>query len=149
MPAANVVFPFFPEMLTHVKGRSGAFELRPWQADLVGNLFGWKDKETGLRRYRYVYCEIPRKNGKTTLAAGILLYMLLVDDEIGAEVYSAATTRDQAGLVYEIAAKMVTNNPYMKKLAKRLERRILSGVLVRGWRGSRHEPALRDIRRTP
>jgi phage terminase large subunit-like protein len=112
---------FFPMMLTHVKGRSGAFELQPWQSDLVGKLFGWKDKETGLRRYRYVYCEIPRKNGKTTLAAGILLYMLLVDNEIGSEVYSAATTRDQAGLVYEIAAKMVTNNPHMKALAKRLD----------------------------
>jgi len=112
---------FFPDMLTHVKGRAGAFHLQPWQADIVSNLFGWKDKDTGLRRYRYVYCEVPRKNGKTTLAAGVLLYMLLVDKEIGAEVYSAATTREQAGLVYEIAAKMVTANPHMKAACKRLD----------------------------
>ena len=118
---ANRACDFFPMMLSHVKGRTGPFELQPWQSDLVSKLFGWKDKETGLRKYRYVYCEIPRKNGKTTLAAGILLYMLLVDSEIGAEVYSAATTRDQAGLVYEIAAKMVTANPLMKGLAKRLD----------------------------
>jgi phage terminase large subunit-like protein len=70
-----------------------------------------------------VYCEVPQKNGKTTLAAGVLLYMLLVDREIGAEVYSAATTREQAGLVYEIAAKMVSANPELAKRCKRLDSR--------------------------
>lgn len=114
---------FFPLMLHHVKGRAGRFELQPWQKKLVGDIFGWKDATTGLRRYRNVYCEIPRKNGKTTIAAGVLLYMLLVDKEIGAEVYSAATTRDQAGLVYEIAAKMVTANPMLSERCKRLDSR--------------------------
>lgn len=112
---------FFPTFLTHVKGRRGKFELQQWQIDLVQSIFGWKDKETGLRRYRQVYCEVPRKNGKTTLAAGILLYMLLVDNEVGAEVYSAATTREQAGLVYEIAAKMVSNSPALSARCKRLD----------------------------
>lgn len=112
---------FFPLFLTHVKGQSGPFELQQWQIDMVQAIFGWKAKGTNLRRYRQVYCEVPRKNGKTTLAAGILLYMLLVDREPGAEVYSAATTRSQAGLVYEIAAKMVTNNPELAKRCKRLD----------------------------
>ena len=114
---------FFPLMLSHVKGRQGSFELQPWQQEMIANIFGWKEVGTGLRRYRAVYCEVPRKNGKTTLAAGVLLYMLLVDREIGAEVYSAATTREQAGLVYEIAAKMVSANPELAKRCKRLDSR--------------------------
>lgn len=120
---------FFPAMLTHVKGRAGSFELQPWQQHIVGSVFGWKSKETGLRRYRQVYCEIPRKNGKTTMAAGVLLYMLLVDKEVGREVYSAATTREQAGLVYEIAAKMVSANPHLTERCKRLDskKRLVAG----------------------
>lgn len=120
---------FFPTLLSHVKAQQGAFHLQPWQADIVKNLFGWKDRETGLRRYRYCYCEIPRKNGKTTLAAGIMLYMLLVDKEVGPEVYSAATTRDQAGLVYEIASKMVAASPHLKSICKPLDsrKRIIAG----------------------
>ena len=108
---------FFSQMLTHPKGGSGKpkpFILEPWQEEYVKNLLSWKHKSTGLRKYRTTYLEIPRKNGKTTLAAGILLYMLLVDKENGKEVYSAATTRDQAGLVYEIAAGMVSNSPMLK-----------------------------------
>ena len=108
---------FFSQMLTHPKGGSGKpkpFILEPWQEEYVKKLLSWKHKSTGLRKYRTTYLEIPRKNGKTTLAAGILLYMLLVDKENGKEVYSAATTRDQAGLVYEIAAGMVSNSPMLK-----------------------------------
>lgn len=103
---------FFEGMLTHPKGGSGKpkkFILEPWQKEFVTNLVSWKSKKTGLRKHRQAYCEIPRKNGKTTLATGVLLYMLLVDKENGKEVYSAATTRDQAGLVFEIAAEMVRN----------------------------------------
>ena len=73
---------FFNTMLTHPKGGSGKpkpFILEPWQDEYVKNLLAWKHTATGLRKYRTTYCEIPRKNGKTTLAAGILLYMLLVD----------------------------------------------------------------------
>jgi phage terminase large subunit-like protein len=114
---------FFPRFLTHVKGRQGRFVLEPWQETLVREIFGWVHHETGLRRYRTVYCEVPRKNGKTTLAAGIMLYMLLVDREQGAEVYSAATTRDQAGVVYEIASQMVSNHPTLKKRCRRLDSR--------------------------
>lgn len=120
---------FFPEMLCHVKGTAGPFDLEPWQKTLVTTVFGWKSTQTGLRRYRQVYCEVPRKNGKTTLAAGIMLYMLLVDKEPGAEVYSAATTRAQAGLIYEIAAGMIAQNPMLSKRCKRLKskKRLIAG----------------------
>src|SRR5688572_25618570 len=65
---------FFYENLSHIKGELGgkAFELEKWQIAIVANLFGWKRKD-GTRRYRECYCEVPRKNGKTTLAAGIAL----------------------------------------------------------------------------
>ena len=120
---------FFPTFLTHVKAVSGPFHLEPWQNDLVQMIFGWKSIETGLRKHRMVYCEVPRKNGKTTLAAGIMLYMLMVDKERGAEVYSAATTRDQAGVVYEIASKMVLANDLLRDRCKVLnsKKRIIVG----------------------
>ena len=86
--AARVV-DFFERFLCHPKGGSGApkkFILEPWQKDYVSQLMGWKHRDTGMRRFRTTYLEIPRKNGKTTLSAGILLYMLLVDKENGKEV---------------------------------------------------------------
>lgn len=121
---------FFSEYLTHVKGMDGAFDLQDWQKQIVSTLFGWKDRITGFRRYRYCYCEVPRKNGKTTLAAGIMLYMLLVDKERGPEVYSAATTRDQAGIVYEISSKMVNADPRLKARCKPIDsrKRIIAGT---------------------
>lgn len=73
---------------------------------MLRDLFGWK-RQDGTRRYRTAYIEIPRKNGKTLLAAGIALYLLIADGEEGAEVYSAASTRDQASLCYDAALQMV------------------------------------------
>lgn len=115
---ADRVVAFFERVLTHPKGGSGKpnpFLLELWQKEYVRNLMGWKRAGSNLRKYRQTYLEMPRKNGKTTLAAGLLLYMLLVDRENGKEVYSAATTRDQAGLVFDIAAGMVANSPMLTK----------------------------------
>lgn len=109
---------FFNATLTHPKGGTGApkpFLLEPWQESFVTNLMGWKHRSTGFRKYRKAYCEIPRKNGKTTLAAGLLVYMLLVDKENGKEIYSAASTREQAGLLFDIAAGMIKNSPMLEK----------------------------------
>ena len=115
--AANKAVQFFEEGLVHVKGPLAGkpFLLEPWQRELVATIFGSLNDD-GTRQFRTVYCEVPRKNGKTTLAAGILLYMLLCDREAGAEVFSAASTRDQASIVYQIAAEMVKRNPALKKL---------------------------------
>ena len=117
--AAERAVNFFERLLSHTKGREYAgkpFILASWQKQIVSELFGTL-KRDGNRQYSTAYIEIPKKNGKSELAAGIALYGLFMDDEPGAEIYSAAATRDQAGIVFRIAAQMVRNNPDLNKLA--------------------------------
>ena len=123
--AAAVAVAFFEKLLHHVKGEwSGeAFKLQPWQRELIGELFGWK-RPDGSRRYRRAYIEIPRKNGKSTLAAGIGLLLLFADDEPGAEIYSAAADRDQAAIVFDVAKGMVESSPQLQRLAEVFKRSI-------------------------
>jgi len=97
----------FAELMPHVKGRTDLIRLGPWQLFCYVNMFGWVD-ENGLRRFRTVYIETPKKTGKTTMVAPIALYLLAVEGEEGAEVYSLATTRTQARLVWNVA-KMMAN----------------------------------------
>lgn len=108
----------FLELLPHIKGKWARdrrlITLEPWQAFLVTTVFGWVHRDTGLRRFREVYLEIPRKNAKSTLSSGIALYMLTADGEQGAEVYSAATTRDQARIVFDDAKAMADRTPDMR-----------------------------------
>ena len=99
----------FIQLLPHVKGRQWAgqqIKLEPWQIFLLTTVFGWVDAQ-GHRRFKVAYVEVPRKNAKSTLSSGIGLYMLVADGEPGAEVYSAATTRDQARIVFSDAQRMV------------------------------------------
>lgn len=105
--AAQKAVDFFAA-LKHTKGEwaGQSFELEPWQKKIVREVFGWK-RPDGTRRYRRVYIEVPRKNGKSTLAAGLALFLLFADSEPGAEVYSAASDRDQAAIVFEQAKAMV------------------------------------------
>jgi phage terminase large subunit-like protein len=114
--AAARAVSFFPDCLCHVKGEKAGtpFVLHESHAKIVSDLFGWK-RADGTRRYRKAYVEIPRKNAKSTLAAGIALYLLLCDNEQGGEVYSAASTRDQASLVFGMAADMVKKSPVLGK----------------------------------
>ena len=95
-------------------GPGETFALAPWQAFVVGSLFGWQ-RADGLRRFRTAYCAVPRKNGKSTLSAGIALYLLVADGEQGAEIYSAATTRDQARIVFDEAKRMVGSSPALRR----------------------------------
>jgi phage terminase large subunit-like protein len=101
----------FINKLTHTKGPFArqTFRLRPWQIRILKRLF--KKRRDGLRLYRTCLLMLARKNGKTELAAAIALYGLLADGETGGEVYSAAADRDQAGLVFGVAAQMVRNDP--------------------------------------
>jgi len=96
--------------LTHTKGAfaSQTFNLRPWQRAIVRKIF--KKRPDGRRQYRTVLLMLPRKNGKSELAAALALYGLVADGEAGAEVYSAAADKDQASLVFGVAAQMVRNN---------------------------------------
>ena len=106
----------FFSLLRHSKGEFAgqSFELSDWQVFIVGSLFGWKRKD-GTRRFRRAYIEVPRKNGKSTLAAGIALYCLIMDGEQGAEVYTAATKRDQARIVFEECKRMIRSSPSLAK----------------------------------
>ena len=117
--AAERAVNFFPECLVHVKGEKAGrpLELHPAYAQIVRDLFGWKRKD-GTRKYRKAYVEIPRKNAKSTIAAGIATYLLLCDHEKGAEIYSAASTRDQASLVYGMAASMIRSSSTLSKHVK-------------------------------
>jgi phage terminase large subunit-like protein len=117
VPAATRVCTFFERFLRHSKGEWAGqpFKLLPFQRDeIIKPLFGWK-RADGTRRYRTAYIEVPKKNGKSSLCSGLALYGLLGDDEPGAEVYSAASTRDQAAIVYREAVNMVKASPGLKK----------------------------------
>jgi phage terminase large subunit-like protein len=105
----------FVELLPHVKGKwardKEKIVLQPWQAFILVNVFGWVRKTDGLRRYRRVYVEVPRKNAKSTLTAALCNYMLCKDGEHGAEVYSGATSEKQAWEVFGPARLMAERSP--------------------------------------
>ena len=109
--AARRAIAFFP-LLAHYKGQWAGKPLRlePWQQFAIGSAFGWK-REDGTRRFRSVYLEVAKKNGKTILAAGVALLLAFFDGEPGAEVYAIATKRDQAKLVWGDAKQMVEKSP--------------------------------------
>jgi phage terminase large subunit-like protein len=90
------------------------FELQPWQAFIVGSLFGWYAAD-GHRRFRVAYVEIGKGNGKSPLAAGVGHYMLLADGEARAEVYAAATKKDQAMILFRDAVAMVDQSPALSR----------------------------------
>jgi phage terminase large subunit-like protein len=113
-PSAPALDPIaFINSLTHTKGAFALqrFNLRPWQRRILKQLF--QKRKDKLRQYRSCLFMVPRKNGKTELAAAIALYGLLADGETGAEVYSAAADRDQASLVFNVAAQMIRNDPVL------------------------------------
>jgi phage terminase large subunit-like protein len=91
-------------------GRAGD-RPEPWQIFILTTVFGWLVRGTPYRRFRTVYIEVPRKNAKSTLSLGVALYMLTADREPGAEIYSAATTRDQARIVFNDAKEMAKRTP--------------------------------------
>lgn len=98
----------FVERLPLVKGRrhaGGRLALAPWQIWWLGTLFGWVDAD-GLRRFTEAQLWLPKKNGKSSLAAAVALYLLVADSEEAPEVYTAATKMDQARIVADIAHKM-------------------------------------------
>lgn len=109
----------FIENLKHTKGRwhGENFTLLPWQEEIVSTLFGTV-KENGFRQYNTCYCEIPKKNGKSELAAAIALYLTCGDGEWAAEVYGCASDRQQASIVFDVAVDMVDQCPALKKRIK-------------------------------
>lgn len=106
------------ENFQHIRGRGFAgkpIKLEPWQTFIYATVFGWR-RQDGTRRFRTAYTEIPRKNGKSTMSAPVGLYMLAIDGEPGAEIYSAATTRDQARIIFELAQRMAEGDPEFREM---------------------------------
>lgn len=113
--AAQSIISFY-SMLRHSKGEwaGSVIVLEPWQQFILWVAFGWKN-EDGTRRFRTGYVEVARKNGKSTMAAGVGNFLLIGDGEPGAEIYSAATTKDQAKIVHSEATRMVKSSPALRK----------------------------------
>ncbi|WP_371369967.1 terminase large subunit [Pseudomonas sp. QL9] len=126
--AADRAIGFFEDVLCLNGGEYEGmpFLLAPWQAFVVGSLFGWY-KDTGHRRFRIAYIETGKGSGKSPLAAGIGLYGLVSDGEQRAEIYAAATKKDQAQILFRDAVSMVNMSP---KLATRL---VQSGQHEKVW----------------
>lgn len=120
----------FIEKLPHVEGnwckcpgarrgehdeRCGLIDLEPFQIFILVCVFGWREKDTGFRRFTVVYEELARKNAKSTLTAGISLYCLACEDEPGPQVLTAATTFDQAKKVFHPAKRMIEKTPALQE----------------------------------
>lgn len=114
---------FFIETCPHVEGDLARLKpdgtrnllvMSPWQVFVTVNLYGWIDYAK-LRRFTYVYLEVAKKNGKTTWLAAVGLYMSFIDGEPGSNVYAAATTRDQANILFGSAKTMVQYSPKMRE----------------------------------
>lgn len=115
----------FVEQLRHVKTSEWAgklFFLLPWQEQIVRDLFGVV-KPDGYRQFRHAFVEVPKKSGKSELAAAIALYLLCADGEMGAEIYSVANDREQAAIVFNLAMQMALDNPVLRKYCKFVESR--------------------------
>lgn len=118
LKAAEKVRTFFRRFIRHSTGKWAGqpFELLDWQwREIIAPIFGWK-RADGTRRYRQAYVEVAKKNGKSTLLSAILLYLLVGDREPGAEIYVAATTKEQAGIVFREAAKMVRASSALRSI---------------------------------
>ena len=112
------VLRFFP-LLRHWQGEFAGkpFDLQPWQQFILSELFGWY-RADGRRRFHSAHVELARKNGKTAMLGGVGLYMLSADAELGAQVYTAATKKDQAALMHESAMRMVRASSSLSKRLK-------------------------------
>lgn len=137
---ANRVYKFF-KFLRHVKGPLAGkpIELEEFQKFDLGMIFGWVDKKTGYRRFLKAYLQEARKNGKSTEAAGIALYLMVGDGEESPDVYSAAVDKNQAKIIYKDAKRMAEKSPDIRK---RLN--IHKGEMSHKERGGEFKPFSRD-----
>ena len=126
---ANRALIFIENYCKQSKGKAGGkpLELEPWERALVACTFGIVDRKTRLRKYRQVMLVVGRKNGKSTLASAIGLYLMIGDGEAGSEVYAAATKKDQAKIIWNEAVKMVQKSPSLKKRIKPLVAEMRAG----------------------
>lgn len=116
------IIDFVEKYCKHSKGKWGGkpIRLELWQKALLAAAFGFIDKHTRKRKYKVVFLSTARKNGKSTLSAGVGLYLMVADGEPGAEVYAVATKEEQAKIIWNDAKRMVNKSPALKKRIKTL-----------------------------
>lgn len=116
---------FFEHYINHSSGKwaGQSFRLEPWQLRIIRRLFGWC-RTDGTRRYRRLLLWVPRKNGKSTLASGIALFLLFADGEAGAQVYAAAGNKEQAEIVFGEGKNMVRASAELEDRAEILKNSI-------------------------
>ena len=114
---SNRAIQFIEMFCRHSKGELAGkpLILDLFQKAYISALFGFVDKETGYRRYTESFFFVGRKNGKTTMLSAIALYMMIADGESGAEVYSVASKRDQANILFDQAHEMIKQSPDLNK----------------------------------
>ncbi len=135
LEAARYAIGFFPAVLRLNGGKfeGKPFELGLWQGFIVGSLHGWKWQATGLRRFQIVYIETAKGSGKSPLAAGLGLFGMIADGESRAEIYAAATKKDQAMILFRDAVAMVDQSPDLDLCIAR------SGSRGKEWNLAYHE----------
>lgn len=139
---AELPIKFF-SLCRHSKGRWGGevIELAGWQLFVVWSVFGWVHTDTRFRKYRDVLVLVGRKNGKSTFVAALGLYLLALDGEIGAEVYSIATKREQARIIWLAAKRMVDKSPDLARYIKSTQ----SSLYIPGT-ASKFQPGSKDFK---
>lgn len=141
---ASVKVMKFIGLLKHTKGAKHAgknFILEPWQCAIIYILFGWKKTKDDLRRFSEAYIEIPKKNGKTAFLAGVLNYLLVKDGEPEAEVYCAATKKDQAKICFDQAKSFIEKNSDLMAYTRA---KFVTNNIAIPSSGSKMEPIGRD-----
>lgn len=136
LDAGEHVITFVEDLCKHHKGEWAGrpLLLEEWQRRILRIAFGWM-RGDGTRRFRIIYIEVPRKNGKSELSSALGLYLLVADQEPGAEVYSSATKKDQAKIVHDTATAMVKASGGLRRFIK-VQRNNLSCERL----GSKFEP---------
>ena len=126
---AKYVIEFIERFCCHSKGKWAGQRvvLELWQKALLSALFGFKHKDTGIREYRELMLLIGRKNGKSLLASALGVYLQIADDEGGPEIYSVATKKDQAKIIWSEAVRMIKHSPELRQHAKCLVSKITTG----------------------
>lgn len=118
---ANQAIESFPVLFRHSIGNFAGlpFVLSPWQTFIIGSIFGWRAKEDPTtRRFRRAYCTMARKQGKSTLAAGVCLLLAGFDNEAVAQVFIGATKKEQARVIFDEAQRMVVSSPVIRDMAE-------------------------------
>lgn len=124
---ANRIIKFFETRVVHIEGDKAGkpFVLERWQRKVLRRAFGWYNRADGYRKFRVIWIEVPRKNGKSALASGIALYLAFEDMEPGAQVVSAAAETEQAGIVFNVAKSMVERNQKMTHKVKAFKKTLV------------------------